>query len=135
MKIKTIRLECQVCSKISSTQLFYNSAGELRYARCRHYIDQLNGKPKFGYHQQSLEYVMDKIGKAKNSNCDLSQNGHIDQTHTEVSIDLDKLKLSLDNGNTRNVKCGCRLVWFRTLAFLANDPGFKSRRPHHLSFS
>ena len=28
-------------------------------------------------------------------------------------------------------RSGCRLVWFRTLAFQANDPGFKSRRPHH----
>ena len=25
---------------------------------------------------------------------------------------------------------GRRLVWFRTLAFQANDPGFESRRPH-----
>ena len=30
------------------------------------------------------------------------------------------------NGN----QGGRRLVWFRTLAFQANDPGFKSRRPH-----
>jgi hypothetical protein len=28
---------------------------------------------------------------------------------------------------------GRRLVWFRTLAFQANDPGFKSRRPHQRS--
>ncbi len=30
---------------------------------------------------------------------------------------------------------GRRLVWFRTLAFQANDPGFKSRRPHSHSTS
>jgi hypothetical protein len=30
---------------------------------------------------------------------------------------------------------GRRLVWFRTLAFQANDPGFKSRRPHPNSSS
>ena len=31
--------------------------------------------------------------------------------------------------------CGRRLVWFRTLAFQANDPGFESRRPHQNSSS
>ena len=30
-----------------------------------------------------------------------------------------------------DIASGRRLVWFRTLAFQANDPGFKSRRPHH----
>jgi hypothetical protein len=30
---------------------------------------------------------------------------------------------------------GRRLVWFRTLAFQANDPGFKSRRPHQCLLS
>jgi hypothetical protein len=40
--------------------------------------------------------------------------------------DLLKPQKSLNQQNT----CGCRLVWFRTLAFQANDPGFKSRRPH-----
>ena len=32
-------------------------------------------------------------------------------------------------------KSGRRLVWFRTQAFQACDPGFKSRRPHHNSGS
>src|SRR3972149_11598496 len=45
-----------------------------------------------------------------------------------LNICLDRLKLSLNYG--LNVR-GRRLVWFRTLAFQANDPGFKSRRPHH----
>ena len=42
--------------------------------------------------------------------------------------DLIKPESSLNQKNT----CGRRLVWFRTLAFQANDPGFKSRRPHQL---
>ena len=42
--------------------------------------------------------------------------------------DLLKPKNSLNKQNMS----GCRLVWFRTLAFQANDPGFKSRRPHQL---
>ena len=42
--------------------------------------------------------------------------------------DLLKPENSLNQQNT----CGRRLVWFRTLAFQANDPGFKSRRPHQI---
>jgi hypothetical protein len=45
------------------------------------------------------------------------------------NIDLIKPKDSLNQQS----KGGCRLVWFRTLAFQANDPGFKSRRPHHIN--
>jgi hypothetical protein len=36
------------------------------------------------------------------------------------------------SSNQQN-ECGRRLVWFRTLAFQANDPGFKSRRPHQFT--
>jgi hypothetical protein len=86
MKIKTIRLECQVCSKISSTQLFYNSAGELRYGRCRHYTGQLNGKPQFEYHQQAIEYLQRKLNEMqKNDNQEV---GHIGQLNNKITIDL-----------------------------------------------
>jgi hypothetical protein len=136
MKIKTIRLECQVCSKMASTQLFYNSAGKLTYARCRHYTGQLNGKPQFEYHQQSLEYVMSKMNNIEKCTSDQTTNDHTDQNiqATGQKSDLancNNLKSTFSYGDTRNVLGGCRLVWFRTLAFQANDPGFKSRRPHH----
>ena len=45
--------------------------------------------------------------------------------------DLLKPEKGLSQQNTG----GRRLVWFRTLAFQANDPGFKSRRPHQNSGS
>ena len=50
----------------------------------------------------------------------------IGQGQTEKSYDLELQ----DSSPTQQNMCGRRLVWFRTLAFQANDPGFKSRRPH-----
>jgi hypothetical protein len=51
--------------------------------------------------------------------------------HTHLKNDEqskpDRLKSSLKYGLNER---GRRLVWFRTLAFQANDPGFESRRPH-----
>ncbi len=52
------------------------------------------------------------------------------QIGQENKLDLSNPENSLNQQN----KGGCRLVWFRTLAFQANDPGFKSRRPHQSSF-
>ena len=52
--------------------------------------------------------------------------GQLGQSQTEKQHDLNKPENCLNQQNT----CGRRLVWFRTLAFQANDPGFKSRRPH-----
>ena len=53
--------------------------------------------------------------------------GQIGQSQNRKEHDPIKPKNSLIQQNMS----GCRLVWFRTLAFQANDPGFKSRRPHH----
>jgi hypothetical protein len=52
--------------------------------------------------------------------------GHIGQVESKEAHDLETPENSLNQQKT----CGRRLVWFRTLAFQANDPGFKSRRPH-----
>jgi hypothetical protein len=62
MKIKNVRLLCQVCNKLASTQVFYNKSGEIKYARSRHYLGVSNGKPQFGYHQQSLDYLKANLG-------------------------------------------------------------------------
>ncbi len=57
MKIKCVKLECEVCSKVTTIQLFYRSNGELAYGRARHYIGKENNKPQIEYHKQSLEYL------------------------------------------------------------------------------
>ena len=55
MKIKCVRLTCQVCHKLASIQVFYNRSGDIKYARARHYTGTLNGKPQFQYHLQNIE--------------------------------------------------------------------------------
>ena len=51
-KIKCVKLECPVCHKVGSCQLFFNNKDEVRYCRVRHYIgvNEL-GKPQFKYHK------------------------------------------------------------------------------------
>jgi hypothetical protein len=63
MQIKCKRFNCQVCGKVSTIQLFYRTNGELAYARARHYIGRVNGKPQFQYHQQSLMYLKQNMGQ------------------------------------------------------------------------
>ena len=75
MKNKCVKLDCEVSGKSASIQVFYNKSGEAKYARARHYIGRLNGKLKFEYHQQTLDYII----------------GHIGQT---FYVDLEKTELS-----------------------------------------
>ncbi len=85
MKIKCLRFPCEQCGVIPSIQAFYNKSGTIKYARARHYTGQLNGKPQFEYHQQSLLYIERKLGEM---NIEI---GHIGQ---EVNVDLKKPDLS-----------------------------------------
>ena len=89
MKIKCVKLECKVCSKLASIQIFYNRRGEIKYARARHYVGRKNNKPQFEYHQQSLEYLQRKLNEMPKDVYSqiVGQLGHI-------SIDLDKAQSS-----------------------------------------
>ena len=90
-------------------------------------IGRVNDKPQFEYHPQSMGVLKDLL---KSQNISLTTEkaivGQVGQTKND---DLIKPKDSF----VQQDKGGCRLVWFRTLAFQANDPGFKSRRPHQFS--
>ena len=89
MKIKCLRFPCEVCSKLASIQVFYNKSGEVKYARARqHYTGQLNGKPQFEYHQQSLQYIERKFGEMPLSKTEI---GHMGQ---QINDDLQKPELS-----------------------------------------
>ena len=115
------------CKKIGLAQLFLNNAGSIRYARVRHYShnDAVTHKPQFTYCKiENLESLKTLLKtQAINLNTEKANSGQIGQANNG---DLNKPENSL---NQQNI-CGRRLVWFRTLAFQANDPGFKSRRPH-----
>ena len=51
-KIKCVKLECPVCHKVGSAQLFLNKNNQVRYCRVRHYTG-LNEfkKQQFTYHK------------------------------------------------------------------------------------
>ena len=51
MKIKCVKLQCPICNKQGSCQLFLNRLGQIRYARIRHYshINKTSKKPQFTY--------------------------------------------------------------------------------------
>ena len=63
MKIKQSisKIECEICSKLSTVQLFYKSNGKLSYGRSRHYTEFKEGKANYIYHQQSLGYLQQKL--------------------------------------------------------------------------
>ena len=90
MKIKCLRFECEVCSKLASIQVFYNKSGAIKYARARHYSGILNGKPQFEYHQQSLQYIERKLDEL---HLDKIEIGPIGQ---QVNDDLNQPKTRLD---------------------------------------
>ena len=62
MKIKCFRFECEVCSNLASIQVFFRKDGSVFYSRARHQ----GADKKFYYHQQSLEYVNQKLGELFN---------------------------------------------------------------------
>ena len=133
MKIKCLKLECPQCKKMGLAQLFLNKIGNIKYGRIRHYshADAVTHKPQFTYCKiidlEELKTLICQQGISLS--IEKAESGQIGHSKTEEYHDLANPKNSLIQQNTS----GCRLVWFRTLAFQANDPGFKSRRPHHYS--
>ena len=126
-----MRIICEICSQEGYLQQLGN------YYRVRHYQGKIeHSKGKFFYHQQTKDWVQSQ--QSKDSNIELLNTnvgqGKVLDVQKPNQEHCNNLKLSIDNGNIQNIVRGCRLVWFRTLAFQANDPGFKSRRPHQLSF-
>ena len=115
-------------------QIFFNKAGSIRYARIRHYShnDAISHKPQFTYCKvEDLESLKTLLKSQDISlSIEKAESGQIGQSQNKKEYDLNSPNNSLVQQN----KSGRRLVWFRTLAFQANDPGFKSRRPHQLSF-
>ena len=75
--------------QIFSIQVFCNKSGEVKYARARHCSGILNGKPQFGYHQQSLDYIQRKLGEMPNAEIgQVGQEFNVDQVKPELSSKL-----------------------------------------------
>ena len=92
--------------------------------------DRVSHKPQCTYCKiedlESLKTLLKTQGISLNTEKVIS--GQIGQSENKQMHDLLKPEKGLSQQNTG----GRRLVWFRTLAFQANDHGFKSRRPHQL---
>ncbi len=135
MKIKCLRLECPLCKKVGLAQIFYNKQESIRYARIRHFshTDAVTHKPQFTYCKvDDLGFLKDLLKtQGINLTTEKVSSGQLGQMQSKEIFDLKNHGDASVQGNS----CGCRLVWFRTLAFQANDPGFKSRRPHHIPIS
>ncbi len=120
-------MECQ-CGQQGLAQVFYNKEGIFKYGRFRHFShnDAVSHKPQFAYCTiENLDSLKDLLKtQAISLTTEKAMDGQLG--HTDNG-DLAEPEISLNQQNM----CGRRLVWFRTLAFQANDPGFKSRRPHH----
>ncbi len=135
MKIKCYSgVECKVCHLKGMLQAFLNKEGNVKYARVRHYshLDVATHKPQFTYCKiEDMNSLKDLLKSEGNSLFTVkAESGQLGQNQNDKECDLDTSRNSFIQQN----KGGCRLVWFRTLAFQANDPGFKSRRPHHFDY-
>jgi hypothetical protein len=88
-EIKCFRFPCEACgnNKIAtSIQVFFRKNGEVSYARARHQ----GADKKFYYHQQSIEYVKEKLRELSNIDHGQDSKGKsIDQTRTKSSSILD----------------------------------------------
>ena len=67
--------------KVSTIQVFYRNDGAVKYSRARHYTGQLNGKPQFEYHQQSLDYIQRKLSEMPK---DKTEIGHIGKVYNDL---------------------------------------------------
>jgi hypothetical protein len=111
MEVKArMKIVCEVCGRTGYLQKLTKN-----YSRVRHYAgtDNVTKKPRFEYHKQTLEYInriLDDKQEASNQNIDLN--------------DLKNIDLKLNNlGSLFGNASGCSLVWSRTSACHADDPG------------
>lgn len=127
VRIKCVKLKCEVCGKHGTAQLFYNKAGQLRYGRVRHYLILNEAKkPMFEYHKQSVEYLLQKFNDIipKIDQCPDLNHNNVDQKLKEFNSVYTKQDSSMGRSSS--------LV--RTLALRAKGRRFKSGPAHHLLF-
>ena len=91
LKIRNFRFPCEICgnnSDVSSIQVFFRKDGTVGYARARH----LSADKKFYYHQQSLEYVNNKLKELANiEHGQASESKTIEQTDVHSGSKLSSM--------------------------------------------
>ncbi len=123
MKIKCVKLECQVCGKVLLIQLFFRTNGELSYSRARHYIGKKEGKPQFEHHPQSIESLKTLLkAQSISLTTDKVESGQAGQAKNADPINSGN---SLVQEKTR----GCRLAWSRLVDLGSIDSGSNPGSP------
>ncbi len=101
-KVRCVKdFKCEICGIPGMLQMLTNN-----YARVRHYVRLVNGKPVFEYHRNSMEYVNRILN---------GQTNKFDHNNHDQKLNVN----GLFNENTG----GRSLAWTRTSACHADDPG------------
>ena len=90
------------------------------------------GKPKFAYCNQSIAYAQTQLDNSQKLLINTAASKEIAIGEKPSPDQLGQTNGQPETSSNSQNMGGRRLVWFRTLAFQANDPGFKSRRPHQI---
>jgi hypothetical protein len=111
-KYKCLKLECPLCHKTGSAQLFLRKDSTIKYARVRHYshIDKDSKKPQFTYCKiENLDTFKAQLPKNFTSkiNVDLSLDHTLDQNQF-----IDDHKLKDSSFNQQNKQCLGSLAWW-----------------------
>jgi hypothetical protein len=126
--IKCVKIPCETCGLVSTTQIFLNNEGKIKYGRVRHYEKMREGKPSFVYHTQTLAYLEQKLN-GENLNASIesipmtqTKNGSLGQG---LNDDLEKVETSFKSTN----EWGCRLAWSRLVDLGSIDSGSNPGSP------
>ena len=136
MKIKCVKIECEVCHVVGSCQVFSNNKDEIRYGRVRHYDKVVAGKPKFIYHAQTLSYVSAQLEKLNQQNLSSSKDSNTVALGSSGACDqyghsngIHRPNLSEIGSESKSVGWSSSLV--RTLALRAKGRRSESGSAHH----
>ena len=112
MKIKCVKMECPICGRAGSCQLFLNRDGKIKYARVRHYKGlNESKKPQFEYHKiEDLEELKTLLKSQDTSMSNSKAIGQIGQAQTLGIHDPEIKDTSLKQQN----KCLGSLAWWGT---------------------
>ena len=92
VRIKCVKMECPVCGKTGSCQIFFNKQGKIKYGRVRHYTGlNESKKPQFSYCKlddlEQLETLLNSLNfqypKPKSMGQSSTEKIH---DHTSVSL-------------------------------------------------
>jgi hypothetical protein len=111
-----MKIKCEICGNLGQLQHLSEN-----YYRVKHYLGSVNGKLRFEYHKQSLEYIK----RVLDSSSTLKTIDPIDQKSIDLKLNSNGLESQKKEGRSSSL--------VRTLALRAKGRRFKSG-PAHIHF-